>query len=186
MSCSAGIYTVGTLGNHTPSWSGTLTINADGTATFLVAGSTVPVNVQCGTDALGNWMQFTNTSAHPAVHYQKAHWVVVANRYQGPCDNGTGGLNDTADDWTASASPFPPGPKAQVTRPAAKRPAAKKTAAKKAPAKQASKKVAPKKAPPKKAAKKAGKKSVPKKAAVKGAKKTAAKKPAGGGAKKKR
>jgi predicted DNA-binding protein (MmcQ/YjbR family) len=183
MACTAATYTIGTSDNHTPPWSGTLAIAADGTATFLVTGTStaVPVNVECGTDALGNWIQFTNTSAHPAVHYKKAHWVIVANDYQGPCDNGTGGLNDTTDDWTASTTPLPPDARAQVTRSAAKRPAAKKTSAKKAPAKQASKK-----ATPKKAAKKAVNKSVPKKAATKGAKKSTAKKPARGGPKKKR
>ena len=177
MSCSAGTYTIGTTDTHNPPWSGTLTIAADGTATFLVTGNStsVAVTAQCGNDpAKGNWIQFTNTSASPAVHYKKAYWVSGAGDYEGPCDNGSGGLDDTTDDWTATTSPFPPGVKAQVTRPAAKRPAAKKTVAKKAPAKKAAKKAAPKKA-----AKKAGKKSAPKNAAKKGAaKKGAAKKPA--------
>jgi hypothetical protein len=181
MPCSAGIYTITTLDTHHPPWNGTLTILANGTATFQVTGSStsVAVNAECGTDALGNWIQFTNTSASPAVHYKKAHWVIVANDYRGPCDNNDG-IDDTTDDWTATTSPFRPGPKAQVTRSAAKRPATKKTAAKKAPSKKAAKKAAPKKA-----AKKAGK-SAPKKAAKKAAKKGAAKKPARGGAKKRR
>src|SRR5258708_16881632 len=175
MPCSAGTYTIGTTDTHSPPWSGTLTINADGTATFLVTGTStsVAVTAQCGNDpAKGNWIQFTNTSASPAVHYKKAYWNNTAGDYRGPCDNNDG-IDDTADDWTATTSPFPPGPKAQVTRSAAKRPAAKKTAAKKAPPKKAAKKAAPKKA-----AKKAGKKRAPKKAAKKAAKKGAAKKPA--------
>ena len=186
MSCSQGTYTITTHDTHVPKWSGTLTIKPDGTATFQVGSSLpVPVNVECGTDLEGDWIQFTNTHADPhAVHYKKAHRILGSVDYKGPCDNNDGIDNDT-DDWTATTTPIPPGPKAQVTRSAAKRPAAKKTAAKKAPSKKAAKKAAPKKA-----AKKGGKKSAPKKAGKKAgkkaAKKGAAKKPARGGAKKRR
>jgi len=182
MPCSQGTYTITTHATHVPTWSGTLTIKPDGTATFK-AGISLPVavNVECGTDLEGDWIQFTNTHADPhAVHYQKAHRILGSVDYQGPCDNNDG-IDDTADDWTASASPVPPGPKAQVTRSAAKRPAVKKTAVKKAASKKAAKKVVPKKA-----AKKAGKKSAPKKAAKKAVKKSAAKKPSRGSAKKRR
>src|SRR5258708_1660764 len=183
MPCSQGTYTITTHDTHVPKWSGTLTINADGTATFLVkdTSTSVAVNVECGTDLEGDWIQFTNPHADPhAVHYKKAHRTLGSPDYRGPCDNNDG-IDDTTDDWTASASPIPPDSKAQVTRSAAKRPAVKKTTVKKAP----SKKVA-KKAAPKKPAKKAGKKSAPKKAAKKAAKKGAAKKPARGGTKKRR
>jgi hypothetical protein len=182
MPCSAAIYTVTTDDTHVPTWSGTLTINPDGSATFQVGISLpVPVKVECGTDLEGDWIQFTNTHADPhAVHYMKAHRILGSSDYKGPCDNNDG-IDNTTDDWTASTTPIPPGSKAQVTRPAAKRPAAKKTAAKKAPLKKAAKKAAPKKA-----AKKAGKKSAPKKAAKKATKKGARKKPARGGAKKRR
>src|SRR5258708_4528650 len=179
MSCSPATYTIGTTDTHVPTWSGILTIKPDGTATFKVGTSLpVEVNVECGTDLEGAWIQFTNTHADPhAVHYQKAHRILGSVDYKGPCDNNDG-IDDTADDWTASSTPIPPGPKAQVTRSAAKRPAAKK----KAPAKKAAKKAAPKKAD-----KKAGKKSAPKKAAKKPAKKGAGKKkPARGGTKKRR
>ena len=177
MSCSAGTYTVTTNDTHVPTWSGILTINPDGTATFQVTGNSTAaaVTVECGTDALGNWIQFTNTSASPAVHYKKAHRILGSSEYKGPCDNNDG-IDNTTDDWTASTTPIPPGSKAQVTRSAAK-----KTAAKKAPSKKAAKKTAPKKA-----VKKGGKKSAPKKAAKKAAKKGAAKKSARGGAKKRR
>ena len=182
MSCSPATYTIGTTDTHVPTWSGILTIKPDGTATFKVGTSLpVAVNVECGTDLEGAWIQFTNTHADPhAVHYQKAHRILGSDDYKGPCDNNDG-IDDTTDAWTASTSPIPPGSKAQVTRSAAKRPAVKKTAVKKAASKKAAKKAAPKKP-----AKKAGMKSAPKKAAKKAAKKGAAKKPARGGAKKRR
>ena len=182
MSCSQGTYTITTHDTHVPKWSGILTINPDGTATFQV-GSSLPVavNVECGTDLGGDWIQFTNTHADPhPVHYKKAHRILGSGDYKGPCDNNDG-IDDTTDDWTASTTPIPPGSKAQVTRSAAKRPAVKKTTLKKAASKKAAKKAAPKKP-----AKKAGKKSAPKKAAKKAAKKGAAKKAARGGAKKRR
>src|SRR5258708_5541681 len=165
MSCSPATYTIGTTDTHVPTWSGILTIKPDGTATFKVGTSLpVAVNVECGTDLEGAWIQFTNTHADPhAVHYQKAHRILGSDDYKGPCDNNDG-IDDTTDAWTASTSPIPPGSKAQVTRSAAKRPAVKKTAVKKAASKKAAKKAAPKKP----------------------AKKAGAKKPARGSAKKRR
>src|SRR5437667_11873147 len=108
MPCSAGIYTVKTNDTHSPPWSGILTINPDRTATFKVGISVpVPVNVECGTDLEGDWIQFTNTHADPrAVHYKKAHRILGSSDYKGPCDNNDGIDNDT-DDWTASTSPLP-------------------------------------------------------------------------------
>ena len=73
MSCTAGTYSVSTSSVHTPTWSGSLVVNPDGTATFTPTGGTGgSVNVQCGVQQQIPWISFTNTNVTPAIHYKKA------------------------------------------------------------------------------------------------------------------
>jgi hypothetical protein len=119
---------------------------------------------------VGAWIQFTNTSASPAVHYKKAHWVAANSDYEGNCDNNAGRTAGDTDTWTATPQNRLHGPIASVVtgKKAVKKGAAKKAAKKAAPkttAKTALKKAAKKVA--KKATKKAVKKAAPKKTARK-------------------
>jgi hypothetical protein len=109
MPCTAATYTITTANNHNPTWNGTLVVAADGTGTFTLTGSTsgVTVTPECGSDAQGNWIQFTNTHAHPAVHYQKAHWQ--GTKYSGSCNNHAKAAADV-DTWTATPQTKGPRP----------------------------------------------------------------------------
>jgi hypothetical protein len=112
MACSPNTWIINTSLPHNPTWGGTLVINAVGTAVFTLNGGAPgsgSVNVHCGSDAGGSFMEFTNTHATPhPVHYHKAY--LSGQDYKGNCDNKTSGHHTSDDDtWQAAPSSTPAG-----------------------------------------------------------------------------
>lgn len=108
MPCTAATYNVTTTAAHTPTWAGTLTVNADGSGTFQPTGGTSSsVTVQCGTEPITGvpWISFNYTAVTPARHYQKATKVANSSppEFKGSVNNNAGPGGDV-DDWIADAT----------------------------------------------------------------------------------
>ena len=105
MSCTPDIYGVTTSPNL-PARDGVLTVYADGSATFApTVGAGGFVNVHCGSDKEGDWMEFTDTNVNPSVHYHKAYRQPNGS-YSGSVDNSAKKQQDP-ETWTAAPANIP-------------------------------------------------------------------------------